>query len=362
VVPGIQAFGAALYEQLAGAGGNLCFAPVGISLALAMTASGARGETAAEMARALHFPDLEPPRLHAAFGALAVALREAPGVELAVAQALFGQLGCGFLPEFLALLEAVYGAGLQEVDFAQPEVARAVVNRWVEERTADKIRDLIPEGVLNQLTRLVLVNAIHFKGTWSTPFPARDTTEQPFFLPGGGTVPVPLMRREGDARLLAVRGGQLLELPYAGVALSMVVVLPEERDGLPALEARLGSDLAGWLGGLGGVSPAEVVIELPRFRIEASFRLNDALQRLGLRAAFDLSAADFSAVVHKAFLEVNEEGTEAAAATAVEMLAWPWHEPTDPRHFRADHPFLFLLRDRRTGCVLFLGRLVDPRG
>lgn len=370
---GNTAFAAALFAEAAGGAENFFFSPASISVALAMTYAGARGETAAEMARALHLPPLDEARLHAAFGALAAALHETPGVELAIANALFAQEGAYFRPEFLALLADRYGAGLRRVSFADSAGAAKEINDWVEEQTRGKITDLVPPGVLDALTRLVLVNAIYFKGAWAMPFPEADTRELPFFRPNGDRSPAPLMVQKGELRLAEIDGGQILELPYAGDAVSMVVLLPHAKDGLAEMEERLAEKLDGWLDALDGVWPEEVHVYFPRFRVETSLALDAALKGLGMVLAFSDSQADFAgmngesddlyiaAALHKAFVEVNEEGTTAAAATAI-VMATRAAAFRPPSTFRADHPFVFLIRDTRTKSVLFLGRLVDPTG
>jgi len=370
LVAGNTAFAAALYAG-ATAADNVVLAPASVSLALAMTHTGARGETAAEMARSLRFPPLDSDQLQAAFATLAASFDNTPGVELAIASALFGQKDYGFLPAFLALLAEHHGAGLREVDFgAGTERARETINEWVEKQTKGKIKDLLAPGILDDLTRLVLVNAVYFKGSWASVFPKKSTTEQPFFKLDGASSPVPLMHQKGDYKLVAIDGGHMLELPYDGDAISMVVLLPEKNDGLADIEAKLAANLGAWLERFDGARPRKVDVYLPRFRVDAAFRLDAALQSLGMNQAFDANLADFSgmnglrdlyiaAVVHKAFVDVNEEGTTAAAATAVVMATRSL--PPKAPVFRADHPFVFLIRDTRTNSVLFLGRLVAPR-
>ena len=367
-------FAAALYGEAARGEGNLFLAPASVFVALVMAYAGARGETAGEMARALRLPALDPARLHAVHGALAVSLVDAPGVELAGASVIFGQRDGDFLLAFLALLAEHYGAGLREVDFeSDAERARTTINRWVEQATKGKIADLVPSGIVTTLTRLVLVSAIAFKGSWAACFDEKDTTKECFFRLTDNFVHVPLMHRIGRYKLAAVDDAHVLELPYEGGAVAMVVILPDKKKGLPDVEAKLGAQLRAWLGVLdqiNGETPCEVEVTLPRFRIEASLRLDEPLKHLGMARAFDPDAADFSgmngrehdlhiaAALHKAFVDVNEQGTTAAAATAVVVVT---RSRPMPRHrFRADHPFLFLVRNLRTGSVLFLGRLVDP--
>jgi serpin B len=368
VVEGNNHFALDLYARLRDRPGNLFFSPYSVSTALALTSAGARGETAEQMARTLHLT-LPGERLHSAFAAVNAALTggKPTGYKLYTANALWAQKGFDFLPEFVQLAKDFYGARATDVDFqGASEEARQTINAWVEQQTNDKIRELLKPGVINSLTRLVLTNAIYFKGTWSHPFDARRTREEDFQVTDERKVRVPLMQQRVHAGFLEDGAVQLLELHYAGDNLSFVAVLPRKPDGLPALEQALSVDrLATWLG---KVHQAEVQVTLPRFKLTEEFDLTRTLPEMGMSAAFDGSRADFSgldgkkdlyisAVVHKAFVDVNEEGTEAAAATGVAIArAAVLRTPT----FRADHPFLFLIRDMRSGSILFLGRLADP--
>jgi serpin B len=373
VVKGNTEFALSLYGKLRAQAGNLFCSPYSVSTALAMTYAGARGQTAAEMAKALDFT-LDPGHLHPAFGALQHQLIQGSGkkqgYQLNVANALWGQEHFGFLPDFLNLTRRDYGAGLREVNFqSDPEAARRVINTWVEQQTHDRIKDLLPQGLLTTDTRLVLTNAIYFKGFWAEQFKKASTKQEPFQLAGGGQVQVPLMHQTGHFQYHDGGTFQALELPYRGRELSLLVLLPKRVDGLAALEGRLtAANLAAWLGRL---REQEVQVALPRFKVTGAFNLNQVLEALGMRQAFIPGGADFSgmsgtngrklflqAVVHKAFVDVNEEGTEAAAATGVAVAEEA--EPADPAVFRADHPFVFLIRDNRSGSVLFLGRLTNP--
>jgi serpin B len=370
-VKGNTEFALRLYGQLCGRDGNLFLSPYSVSTALAMTYAGARGQTATDMAHALDFT-LEPDRLHRAFAALRADLNEGgkkKDYELSVANALWGQKNFGFLPDFLDLTSRDYGAPLHQVDFMQDtEVARRTINAWVEEQTHDRIKDLLPRGILTGDTRLVLTNAIYFKGFWADQFKKDATREEAFHTGGGATVKAPLMHRTGRYGYLDGGDFQALELPYRGKHLSMMVLLPKQADSLAALEGKLtAANLARWLGRL---RPQEVQVALPRFKMTRQFSLKDTLQALGMRRAFIAGGADFngmsgtngrrlfiSAVVHKAFVDVNEEGTEAAAATGVAIATFSARlTPV----FRGDHPFVFLIRDNRSGSVLFLGRLTNP--
>jgi serine protease inhibitor len=363
-----NAFALDLYGQLREHDGNLFFSPESISTALAMTYAGARGPTAEQMASTLHF-SLGQERLHPAMAALLhdlYAERETKGYQLHTANALWGQKGIPFLPEFLRLVKDNYGAGLNEVDFRNAtEQARQTINAWVEKQTNDKIKDLIAKRVLRPDTELVLTNAIYFKGDWASPFKKERTHDAPFQISADEKVSVPLMEQTARFPYLDADTFQALELPYAGNDLSMAVLLPKKADGLAALEQRLTeANVRDWLAKL---RPNEVRVALPRFKVESEFDLARTLQAMGMRQAFtpgaEFSGMDgrrdlfISAVLHKAYADVNEEGTEAAAATAVLMSrAAARINPV----FRADHPFVFLIRDTRSGSILFLGRVVNP--
>jgi len=363
-------FGLDLYAQLRATRGNLFYSPYSISCALAMTYAGARGVTADQMATALRFP-LSPDRVHSAFKGL---IREinAPAAkrssELSTANALWLQKGVPFESGFREIAKSNYGAGLAEVDFARAtETARRTINGWVEHETRDKIKDLIREGLLSPQTVLVLTNAIYFKGAWMKPFHPEATVMTDFQQGAQGPIRnVPLMHQSGTYPYLDGGTFAVLELPYGTNEESMIIVLPREVDGLDELERTLTAGrLRDWLA---RSSRREVEIALPRFKATAEFKLKGPLVSMGMRRAFSPGGADFSGmikgggvcvdeVVHKAFVDVNEKGTEAAAATGVLMkLTSARSTPV----FRADHPFLFFIRDTRTGSILFAGRLVNP--
>ncbi|MFN4257683.1 MAG: serpin family protein [Gemmataceae bacterium] len=371
VVRGNNDFAWDLYAKLAAEKpGNLFFSPNSISTALAMTYAGARGDTETQMAKALHF-EVPQQQLHPAFASLLKDLHADAqrGYQLRIANRLWGQQGYQFLPQFLQITQKDYGAELAQLDFVkQPEPSRQTINRWVAEQTQDKIKDLIPSGAINDLTRLVLTNAIYFKGDWANQFKKEATKEAPFTVSANEKVNVPLMYQQERFAYGKMDGVQLLELPYAGKELSMLVLLPEKVDGLPALEKSLtAANLAKWQKGM---QPQKVEVYLPRFTMTSEFMLKDALSALGMPLAFTPGKADFSgmngerdlfisAAIHKAFVDVNEQGTEAAAATAIVVgVTSVQIVPT----FRADHPFVFLIRDNTTNSILFLGRVVNPKG
>lgn len=369
VVAGNRQFALDLYARLKEQSGNLFFSPHSISTALAMTCAGARGQTEEQMAQVLHF-SLPQERLHPAFKVLEEVLEtigNQKGCKLSVANALWGQKDYSFLEEFLDLMEQYYGAGLNKVDFENnTERARKTINTWVLKQTNYKIKDLIKPGVLNPLTRLVLTNAIYFYGTWEYQFNKRDTHTAPFIINPGETVQVPMMSMKENLRYWANEDLQVLELPYVGKYMSMIVLLPRNLEDLDSLENSLTiENLNDWLAGL---HEREVEVYLPKFEITSEFSLKGILTAMGMTDAFMPAVADFSgmdgtrdlfisAIVHKAFVAVNEEGTEAAAATAVVMTLTS--VPQNPV-FRADHPFIFLIRDNESGNILFIGRVMNP--
>ncbi len=371
-----------LYQRLRAGDGNLFLSPYSITSALAMCYAGARGNTEAEMAKALHF-SLPQDELHAAMGGLTNDLNNrvyegysdhdpdkgSKAFELVIANALWGQKGYPFRKEFFDLVGKAYGAGLTELDFkADTEGARQTINGWVAGKTNQRIKDLIAKGILTPDACLVLTNAIYFKAAWAEPFREEATKDEEFHVAGGESAMVPMMHRTHEFRYLDGDGFQAIELPYLGGQSSMVVLVPKEVDGLAALEAKLmAADLDAWIGKMDG---RQISLGMPRFKTECSFQLVPELKALGMKDAFVYPAADFTGmsetkelyiglVIHKSFVEVNEIGTEAAAATAVLMLKGGM--PPEPVPLTIDRPFLFLIRDEKTGAVLFLGRILDPR-
>ena len=374
-VQGDSQFALDLYAKVRGQEGNLFFSPYSISTALAMTRAGAHGETAAQMDKTLHFT-LSQDKLNPAFAGLIKEINGDPadkkrGYQLSTANALWGQKGYPFKADFLKVGKDDYGAGLNPVDFVgATEHARKTINAWVEKETHDKIKDLLVPGVLTTDTRLVLTNAIYFKGDWASQFKKDLTKDAPFHLAADKKADVPMMHQTEEFGYLDGGTFQALEMPYVGKDLSMVVLLPKKIDGLSDLEKNLTADkLAGWLG---KVHKQEVIVSLPKFKTTQMLGMKDILSAMGMPAAFTPGVADLSGiadvkeplwisdVIHKAFIDVNEEGTEAAAATAVVIATESARiEPPTPE-FRADHPFVFLIRDRRSDSILFLGRMADP--
>jgi len=374
IAESVNTFGLALYGEVRGGKGNLFLSPYSISSALAMTYAGAGGPTADEMAETLALPAdwlARSDRIHAAFAHLNADLNaEGKPYELTVANRLWGQVGYGFLPAFLAVLGEHYGAGLQEVDFARrTEAARETINTWVQKQTRDRIKDLIPPGGVQPLTRLVLTNAIYFNGTWEHQFEKKRTKDADFSVSAANKVTVPMMYQTKHFRHADCGTFQMLEMPYKGNELAMVVLLPKQTGGLPALEGQLSAPMLAER--VRSLKYERVRVYLPRFTMTWRALLAAVLKKMGMVLAFNASKADFTAmnggkeplwideVIHKAFVDVNEEGTEAAAATAVVMIGTG--RPTQPVIFRADHPFLFLIRDTRSGAILFMGRVMNPK-
>ena len=366
VVRGNTEFAFNLYARLRNQESNLFFSPYSISTALALTYAGARGETARQMAEVLSFK-LPQEQLHPAWAALETSVYEGEEEEecpLHLANSLWGQKGFSFRKEYLTLARTYYGAYCREIDFAaQPELARDAINTWVRTTTEEMIQELLQPGDLNTDTVLVLTNAIVFEEKWLTWFDLKDTKEGEFWVSKDKQVTVPLMHQTGPFPFAKTDKVDILELPYAGERFSMLLLLPNTATGLTELEQMLtGKQLALWLKEL---HPEEVRVTLPRFKLDARLELAKVLKALGMTDAFS-SSADFSGmaarseiwiddVIHEARVEVNEAGTRAAAATAVKMK-----KTSLPATFTADHPFCFMIRDRLTGSVLFLGRVLDP--
>lgn len=349
-----------LYKKLSAENNdNLFLSPYSISSALAMVYGGAGGTTAEQINNTLYFGGQGA--THPALSHLRTTLNGIQGkghIELSIANSLWPQVDYAFLPDYLAMTKEFYGSNIESVDFkTNTEGARQKVNGWVEEKTNDRIQELIPKGMLDPLTRLVLANAIYFKGNWARQFKAEHTHPALFKLADGTTVDVPIMSQTADFKLAHTKEFQALEIPYEGGDLSMLILLPSESDKSPNLSLETLAELQ--------FNEMEVMVQLPRFKLESTFQLGDTLAAMGMPMAFTRHA-DFSGmtgtkdlyigtVIHKAFVEVNEEGTEAAAATAVGMKL-----TSMPPQFIANHPFLFLIRENSTGTILFIGRVADP--
>ena len=367
----LNQFGTACYQQLAQGDGNLIFSPFSISGALSMTLAGARGETAKAIAGVLH-QNRSQAAYPEAFMALVASLgprANGSGNELLNANGLWVDGGLRLEPDFLATLRTKYQASLSPLDFARNlEGARAAINRWTQEHTKGKIRELFAPGSLDESTRLVLSSAVYFYGKWEHPFQPNQTRLAPFKLGNGSTVETSFMKQTDRFGYAETPTAQILEMKYAGTGLALDVLLPKPGSSLRDLEGRLTEDhLAGWLAQL---SDRNVEVLIPKFRVESQFSLREMLSRMGMGRAFT-GSADFSGidgrrdlalsnVLHKALVDVSEEGTEAAAATgsAVALVRMIVPEHTV---FRADHPYVFLIRDAQSGLVLFAGRLTNPK-
>ena len=373
---GNNEFALAMFGQLGQRTGNVFFSPFSIRTALAMTEAGAAGETARQMREALCISS-SGDTTHAGFAETVSRLNAASEYEMAVANSLWGEKSAPLRPAFLELIARYYGGTMNLVDFrGGADAARLAMNQWVEEHTGKKIRELVPPGGVDELTRLVLINAVYFKGMWVLPFRKSDTRDEPFYLEEGGEVEVPLMHQETEIRYMQGAGFQAVELLYRG-DLSMLILLPGRRDGLRDLEPVLSA--SGLRDCVAKMISRPVSLFLPRFKMDSgTINVYGHLKALGMSLAFTRGKADFSGingckpadeeslfisdVWHKATVDVNEEGTEAAAATAVSMVlglsmnSTPLEIPT----FRADHPFVFAIRDRKSRAILFLGRIADP--
>lgn len=374
----VEAFGLDLYRYLAAEEGNIVFSPYSAAVALAMTRAGATGETERQMSDVLH-ADLVAD-LDAAVNALDQALAARPGrypvgdqhveLELSTANQIWAQEGFALEQAFLDRLATHYGAGVRTVDFETAvAAARETINAWVAEQTRDRIPELIPDGVLNELTRLVLTSAIYLNAPWQYPFPEGATSTAPFHRLDGSTVDVPMMGANESFRYARGDGHQAIELPYVGGALAMVLLVPDE-GAFVEFEGGLDRDRLGAI--LDSLRSGRVTLGLPRFEFRTQVRLKEALSAIGMPVPFT-DDADFTGisrevgedlviqeVVHEAFISVDEDGTEAAAATAV--IVGETSVPMDPVTLTVDRPFIFLVRDVETGALLFMGRVVDPAG
>jgi serpin B len=374
LVEGNSAFAFELYQALKGEEGNLFYSPYSISMALAMTYAGARNETAQQMADTLHFI-LEQEKLHPAFNWLDTELasrgegaegKDEEGFRLNIVNAIWGQKDYEFLSEFLDVLAENYGAGMRILDFInETEQSRVAINDWVSNQTEGRIEDLIPPGAIDALTRLVLTNAIYFNAAWENPFDEDITADGPFYLLDGGQVSVPMMKQTEWFGYTEGEGYQAVQLPYDGNELSMVILLPEAGN-FQAFEEGLQAQQVCDI--ISDLHTTGVTLTMPKFEFDSEFSLEDTLAEMGMPIAFS-GAADFSgmtgnrdlfisAVIHKAFVSVDEAGTEAAAATAVIMRMSA--APGLPVEVTIDHPFIYFIRDIETGAILFVGRVMNP--
>ena len=371
---GNSAFAFDLYQVLRGKPGNLFYSPYSLSIALAMTYAGARRATEQQMAATLHYT-LPQEQLHPAFNALDLALadegnKQEGAFRLDVANSLWGQEDFPFRQEYLDLLARNYASGLRLVDYSNDthrEQARQAINAWVSAATQGKIEELIGKEILTDTTRLVLANAIYFKGEWSAPF-LNGTQEAPFTRLDGSQVSVPTMSRRATTPYAAGGDFQAVDLPYKGERIAMLVLLPAAGQ-FGAFESRLNQEQVQAI--LQDLEASDVKLYMPKFQFSAAYELEEALKAMGMPDAFDKERADFSGmydpqkvagnlylshVVHKAFVAVDEIGTEAAAASGIVA-----ESVSMPVELRIDRPFIFLIHDLQTGTILFVGRVVDPQ-
>jgi len=353
-----------LYSKYKSGEGNIFFSPYSISTALAMTYEGARGQTAVEMQKVFHFPDEDERR--PGFARLYNEInKKNKKYQLSTANALWAQEDYKFLDQYFSTIERYYDGDVTNLDFiGKPEESRVTINNWVETQTKNKIKDLIPLGAIDDYTRLVLTNAVYFKGDWVLKFDKKKTKEADFKVSPEKTVKVQMMSLTGDKakfNYAETEQLQILEMPYEGDELSMLVILPKENLESIDINNKKLDELRGML------SERKISVYMPKFKFETKYFMSDDLKEMGMPTAFT-SLADFSGmtgkkdlfiskVIHQAFVEVNEEGTEAAAATAVIMAK---SIAFKSNIFIADHPFMFIIQQKATGNILFMGRVVDP--
>jgi serpin B len=374
---GSQIFAVELFHAVSKVNENLFLSPYSISLSMGMAEAGARGQTKSEMDHALHF-NLPQEMVPAAFQALNESLSvgvsppdadngQGAKFQLKIAAANWGQKGFQFNPAYLDLLHTYYGADLQTVDFkANPELARSAMNQWTSQSTQGKIKDMIPVGAIDPNTRMMITNAVYFQSAWLSQFDKKATHDQTFTSVSGETVTVPMMQQEGYFGYTKGDGWQAVELPYADDSFVMDLILPD-REQYSSFEQSLNSSLLDTI--TQKMDGSTVNISLPKFRIDTGLALNQTLNQLGVTQAFDLSRADFTGIsaqkglylgnmLHQAYIQVDENGTEAAASSGFSMPVTGG--PSIPVQVVFDHPFLFLIREKNTGAILFLGKLAKP--
>ena len=367
-IKGNNTFAFSLYEKINDEEENVFFSPYSISSALAMTYNGAEGVTQKEMMEVLKFSDNKE-ELSSDFRRLNQDLSslKQKDLKLHIANSLWCQENFNFKQEFLDLNTKYYDAGIQKVNFEENyKEVRNEINKWVEDNTNNKIEELIQKGMLDAMTRLVLVNAIYFKGMWEFPFKPENTKEDTFYVYSECMTKTDFMNREMSAKYFKDDLAEVIELPYAGKSLSMMIVMPKKKYGMKELEEKLDQELYNTY--RKSVYTKKVKVSIPKFKINAGYELNDPLSGLGMESAFgknanfsgmtDKTDLYISNVVHKSFVEVNEEGTEAAAATGVVMRKTT--AIMDSVKFEADHPFIFFIKDNKTGSILFMGRVMNP--
>jgi serpin B len=378
-----NAFATDLYAQLRRQPGNLFFSPQSIATALSMTFIGARGDTSTEMAKVLHLQALRSDSRKETLTLQSLVLEEyanqwkllnesaQDGLELHVANGLWVKADYPLHSEFIKAIVESFKGSIEPVDFNNELAARNKINTWVSDQTRGKIRNLIGPNAVTSGTRLVLANAIYFKAAWDAQFTKEASRKEKFHVSLDRDVDIEMMQQTRFYEVAELEGFKLLVMPYKGSEASMLVLLPDKVDGLEDLERSLSAEkVDSWLEKRKSV---RVALSLPKFKSTSALNLNDPLIALGMKKAFAIKEADFSGiasvqgeplyiglVIHKAFVDVNEEGTEAAAATGVSIRAGAVMRPIEPLRFNADHPFVYIIRSNSTGDILFMGRLTDP--
>ncbi len=369
LIAGNNQFALELYREISTFDQNVFFSPYSISTALAMTYAGARGETEAQMSKVLHF-DRDQQAFHPKVRDLLAyieGLNNGDSVEMTTAQAVFAQRDFDFLDSYMGLMKQNYKAGVQLVDFKKElEKSRLLINDWVAKKTNDRIQNLIPQGMINQLARMVLVNAVYFKGSWSAAFDEKLTSAHSFFLPDGKSLQVPFMKKDNAVfKYYSDEDLQIAEIPYADSSMSLVILLPARQVSFSAFEQKLTSaQYSEWMKAL---KPEIINLMIPKFKTTSELELSDVLKKMGMPEAFSLQA-DFSGmdgkkdlmidkVIHKAFVDVNEKGTEAAAATAVVIRQ---KTAIVRPGFIANRPFIMILKENKYDNILFMGRINNP--
>jgi serpin B len=372
VVRGNTVFTLDLYKQLQESRGNLFFSPYNVYGLLAMTCAGARGQTESEIRKALAF-DKDTAQIHDPLHLMTdhlAHLNRPKRIVLEGGASLWCQKGYALTNSYVDLVRSSYNATVRNVDFlSNPQDACGQINDWVSKATHDRIKEIISAANLDPASRLVLCSALYFKGKWQDPFDPSRTTTQPFYVEKDRSVPVPMMYQAAEYRVAEKDTLVLLEMPYWGKTLSLVIILPKAVDGLDQLQSQLTADqLENWLTDLDHASATECFLSVPRFKFTTTLNLAQHLNGLGIKTAFDPANADLSGmngkrdlsvstVLHRTFIDVDEEGTEAAAASGV-ASSTAAAAPT--REVKVDHPILFLIRENRAGMVLFFGRVADP--
>ena len=368
----INGFAVDMYQNLSTKEGNIFFSPASISIALAMTWTGAGGATADEMASVLHLTADRNKVLSDHYKLLAGLAGSDSTYTLKAANRIWGAQSFSFKPAFNSDIQTYFSGDAKEMDFVgQPNNERLTINQWVADQTDDKIRNLLPAGSITQDTRLVLTNAVYFLGDWVYPFAANLTRDEDFHTADSATVKTPTMKLKKDLLYYSDDSLAIVALPYEGHDLEFLVILPNDKNGLSKIEASLST--ASLQKNIAAMRSQKMNVWLPKLDLSQSFKLNTTLDQMGMKRPFSPQSADFSgiseqrnlfisSVVHKSFLKVDEKGTEAAAATGVSIAVTSMPTPSKPPiAFIADHPFLFLIREKDTGLILFMGRLENPQ-